>query len=450
MLIDAIMEYEERSGTPNPTETVFASGPDLLAEQGVSNLWHGGAALSPVIAMQKVLAAMSEMLRQQQETQARQQHQFAQMMAAWSHRAGEEIRMEAEVPAPQGTEARTARSPTGGSVAAVGNATSGNATNSLHGSAVQWVALQIPEFAGGEKDNVSTWTQRVDRVAAVHGVADNVILLAASSRLTKAARRWYDIQIGQVLESWASLKQELHRVFGRKIPFYRVMQEVEARRWIPGKETFDEYAIEKMAIMHPLNLPEEDCIQLLIGGISQSTIRAAALSITAVTVEAFLERMCYITHGMNETEKRATTSGSSAKTPEETCRNCGKKGHRARDCRGEVNCFYCKQKGHRRFDCPTLAKKDGKSVSVPRAIRTPAAVSVSDASAEEQQVSNTIATVQGNLRSLKISSPLVTVTRLGNQICKLSALIDTGMFLLSQGEHTKNICSLQARIRSNR
>lgn len=56
--------------------------------------------------------------------------------------------------------------------------------------AVTLLAPQIPEFTGTEEDNVQIWVSRVTKVVQIHGAPDDVTLLAASSKLTKTARRW--------------------------------------------------------------------------------------------------------------------------------------------------------------------------------------------------------------------------------------------------------------------
>ncbi|KMQ84611.1 hypothetical protein RF55_17460, partial [Lasius niger] len=172
------------------------------------------------------------------------------------------------------------------------------------GSAVQALAHQIPEFAGSDDDNVLSWVKQVDKVAQVHGATDGATLLAASSKLTRSARRWFDVQGDAAVESWVGLRAELLKIFDRKIPFFRAMQKIEARKWLPTKETFDDYAIEKLTLMHRLDLPESDRIQLLVSGIQQLSLRATALSLTAVSVDSFLERMRTITQGTAEVEKR--------------------------------------------------------------------------------------------------------------------------------------------------
>lgn len=80
------------------------------------------------------------------------------------------------------------------------------------------------------------------------------------------------MQIGHTLKSWIILKQELIKMFDRKLPFYIVMQKVEARWWNCNKETFDQYTIDKVALIHRLNFPQSDIINLLIGGIIKSSL----------------------------------------------------------------------------------------------------------------------------------------------------------------------------------
>lgn len=145
-------------------------------------------------------------------------------------------------------------------------------------SATKWLATQIPEFGGSDSENVQVWIRRVDRVAQIHGATDDVILVAASSKLTKFAKQWYELQDGSVIESWGDLKRELVKIFERRVPFYKAMQKIEARRWNPAKETFDQYSLAKLSLMQQLNLPVKDTIHLIIGGITSSAMRATALS----------------------------------------------------------------------------------------------------------------------------------------------------------------------------
>jgi len=288
---------------------------------------------------------------------------------------------------------------------------------------VKWLATQIPPFGGTENENVNAWIRRVEKVAEIHAATDGAVLLAASSKLTGSARRWYDIQEGPVIESWSNLRRELTRMFERKIPFYKAMARIEARSWCPQKETFDEYAIDKLSLMHQLELPAHDVINLLIGGILQPMLRATALSLRSATVEHFLETMRHITSGIADDQRRRPTPTTNAKQPSLECRNCGKKGHNHQNCRAQAVCFYCKAPGHRQYDCPN--KKPGgfsNSKLSPKSSAVAAAVTgVEDPAPVEE-----VAAVRDPRTTLEIVSPLISISSICNKNCKLMALVDTG------------------------
>lgn len=114
--------------------------------------------------------------------------------------------------------------------------------------------------------------------------------------------------------------------------------------------------------MYRLELPIPNQINLLIGRITQSSVRITALAVRAMTIESFLDQMRHITEGLADSEKKSHfNTGKAAKLGDDTCRNCGKKGHNHKDCRGEPVCFYCKAKCHRQFDCPNARKKETKA-----------------------------------------------------------------------------------------
>ncbi|XP_029167462.1 uncharacterized protein LOC114937960 [Nylanderia fulva] len=104
------------------------------------------------------------------------------------------------------------------------------------------------------------------------------------------------------------------------------MQKLESRKWFPAKESFDDYAIDKLAMMHRLDLPESDRIQLLIGGIQQTPLKATALSLTADTMDVFLEKMRTIAQGMAETDRRTLQLHPQVKDKQakDTCKTVAK------------------------------------------------------------------------------------------------------------------------------
>lgn len=387
------------SGSGGPTEA-SGTAPHRRGSQGET--------LSQMMmALQGIMKRQDEERQEQRRFQQQQQQQLAQLLEALTRRMEDPTRTE---PREQGPSGSARSSPTEDSL----RATTGLAT----GTTVQTLASQMPEFTGGEEDNVVAWIRRVDKVAQVHGASDGATLLAASSKLSGPARRWYDVQGDEVLESWTGLRTEMLKIYDRKIPFHKIMQKIEARKWLTGKETFDEYVIDKLLLLHRVDLTVADKIYLLISGITQSSLRATALSISAKSIEEFLEKMRNITQGIGDYEKKSSPT-TPRKNKESACKNCGKKGHEHKACKNELTCFYCKEKGHRKFDCPLLKAKDKKTA--PKAPAS-AAASVTPVDLQSEEV----ATVEDSHKRLVVDDPFVEVCQLNGEPVKLIALIDTG------------------------
>jgi len=132
--------------------------------------------------------------------------------------------------------------------------------------AIKLLAGQILEYNDLEEDDVDIWIEQVKMISQIHGVSSSVILLIASSRLMKAARRWYDLSTSSAKESWQNLKTGLSSCFKRTIPHHVLTQKVETRKWNPVKESFADYANDKFALMH--RLLDQDVILYLVNGIN--------------------------------------------------------------------------------------------------------------------------------------------------------------------------------------
>ncbi|KMQ89167.1 hypothetical protein RF55_11226 [Lasius niger] len=286
--------------------------------------------------------------------------------------------------------------------------------------AVSLLASQIPEYGGTDEENVQIWTQRVDRVAQIHRASDDVVLLAASGKLTKLAKQWYEMQNGNVLESWADLKRALVQMFDRRISFTAAMQKIETRKWSPAKETFDQYSIEKLALIHRLNLPTADTISLLIGGIPQHSLRATALTLPTHSLDQFLEAMRRITFGMGDFEKKsAPQQPKNGRSKDNGYRGSDGKQQGQRDGKAtEGVCNYCKKKGYWKADCQLLKKKE----------KTTATATSSPSTSKATTSSNPTAAAVAEIDSDKfhITGPLIKIDSINNISCNLNALMDTG------------------------
>jgi len=87
-----------------------------------------------------------------------------------------------------------------------------------------------------------------------------------------------------MLESWEGFQESIIKRFDRKVLFHVALQRIEARKWNFSKESFQEYAMDKLALMYQLDLPMSDTIHLLIGGIACRSLRGTASTLKVDSV----------------------------------------------------------------------------------------------------------------------------------------------------------------------
>lgn len=218
------------------------------------------------------------------------------------------------------------------------------------------------------------------------------------------------------------------KMFDRKVPFYKAMQRIEARKWLSAKESFDQYAIDKLALLSNLDLSAKDIVNLLIGGIIFKSVRCAALSIKADSVETFIDEMRLITEDLSNLKRKPQPHNlKRSALKKDASRNCGRKGHTRQECRGKITCSLCKAKGHHQFDCSENKKKETRGVHSAKEQHTAAAVA---AVTEEQKPPETqaVATIRdaGSRVEESDDDARISVIEINGKKCELSALIDTG------------------------
>ncbi|XP_026829817.1 uncharacterized protein LOC113563025 [Ooceraea biroi] len=288
--------------------------------------------------------------------------------------------------------------------------------------AVNLLAPQIPEFGGTDTENVRLWVQRIDRVSAIHRAPDHVTLLAASSRLVKQARKWFDLGSGPMLESWMGFREAIIKRFERRVLFQVALQKIEARKWNPSRESFQEYAMDRLTLMHSLDLSAKDSIHLLTGGIGNQALRATAAALRVETIDEFLDGMHNITAVTTENFKGQFSNQRTLNTEEQRSNGGGKVGHLAKHCRtAGTFCVYCRSQGHLRNDCPKLKRKEQQGCTS----QPTAAGAVSTVQAA-QDPSNTIALVRESGEIIKINGSPLKIVKFNGSDCNLFALLDTG------------------------
>lgn len=190
-------------------------------------------------------------LSEQMQNQQRLLQQMLEVLTTGVHGASRNgVPAAAAVPPP---ETRTVSDRAGTRQPYIGTVSPAHAVNLL--------APQIPEFGGTDSKNVRLWVQRVDHIARIHRAPDDVTLLASTSRLVKIARRWFDLGSGPMIESWVGFREAVLSRFGREVIFHTAIQQIEERKWNYLKESFQEYAMKRLALMHGPNLSPKSSIR---------------------------------------------------------------------------------------------------------------------------------------------------------------------------------------------
>lgn len=311
------------------------------------------------------------------------------------------------------------------------------------GQSVKFLSMTIATFGGTEEENVSLWLEKIEAVATNHNLSDMVKLSAATSKLTKIARRWYDLSSGDINSSWDSFKSAITRRFKRRMLLSLVMQKVENRKWNFSSESFQEYAMDKLALMQPLKLEDEHTIELLIKGIPILAIKSVAASLRTDSIDDFLDEMHRITITCDDSLRKSLTPSVKL----EKARDNTFKANKPKDqsdlniknspLKQDIFCVYCRNKGHLREDCLKLKNKEQRQESV----SLPAAPLVAAVSDQPMEVTSLVAAVSEQLmemtsmvtrvdnvngRQIIANKNILKIIKLNNVNCDLIALPDNG------------------------
>jgi len=96
------------------------------------------------------------------------------------------------------------------------------------GQAIKTLTSQIPFFGGTEI--AERWIQKVERLSHIYQATEDVMSLAATSKLNKLAREWFDLDTDDINDSWATFKATLSSRFRSRVSALEIMDKVEARK----------------------------------------------------------------------------------------------------------------------------------------------------------------------------------------------------------------------------
>jgi len=261
-------------------------------------------------------------------------------------------------------------------------------------------------------------------MATIHHFSEAVMLSAATTRLVKTARRWFDLSPAGITLSWQNFKTAIIERFQCDISYLEMMHKIEAKKWNYSKESFQDYAMEKLLLIQKIKLPEQESIRLLIDGIPHLSIKAAAMAMRIKEIDLFLREMKNLTSACsNSLKKFSPTTKPEKINPESKKKDVVHSPTSTRKPPSpqtslDLFCAYCKSRDHTKDSCQKLKKKEqARETAQTSPTNTVAAV---EASSEDS--SSTVAYV----KTIIASDSVIKVSAINNITCNALALIDTG------------------------
>jgi len=98
------------------------------------------------------------------------------------------------------------------------------------GQVIKTLTSLIPFFGGTEGEIAERWIQKMERLSRIYQATDDVVLLAATSKLNKLTREWFDLDTDDINDSRATFKAALSSRFRSRISALEIMDKVEARK----------------------------------------------------------------------------------------------------------------------------------------------------------------------------------------------------------------------------
>lgn len=223
----------------------------------------------------------------------------------------------------------------------------------------------VPSFDPEDrKQSVIKWCERIDEMKNLYNWSDEATSFNAISKLDGLAKTWYQ-SLPTINFTWDQWKEELKKAFPPRRDFFENLMEM-IRRTKRHDESYLTYYYEKVSLLNGCKLYGSDAVSCILGGIPDTTVKAAARASDYSSCEALLnflkscdtsepgpstyhETMPFMTNKIMEGRHLTNHTNFKAKS-KITCYNCKREGHKSSECRVQ-KCYNCQRTGHRAADC---------------------------------------------------------------------------------------------------
>lgn len=217
----------------------------------------------------------------------------------------------------------------------------------------------VPIFDPDEKNQtIEQWCVKIDELREMFHWSEDLTIYFAISKLKGLATIWYQ-GLSSVKYSWEEWKIKLQQAFPSQRDYNEMLWAMMTRKK-KTDESYGQYFYEKQALLNGCKIQGRDAVSCIIGGISESHIKAAARAGDYDNPESLF---CYL-RSLNErdfiTPKTHCHGGALVRKNREIlneirCYKCGKRGHKTTQCRAAneaiKKCTYCQKFGHKELYC---------------------------------------------------------------------------------------------------
>lgn len=207
----------------------------------------------------------------------------------------------------------------------------------------------IPPYDPADETNsIEKFLSNIDQLTKINNWDEHTTIYMATSHLQGLAKVWYNSQ-KKLDHTWDEWKALLRLSFPEEIDYQHLLTKI-LNRTKKADESMMTYYYEKMSLMELFDFNNKIKVNLLIGGITNPEIQAAAKAGQHEAPENLLQFL----KTFNQDTFRKNTS---RKMPS------FKKGrvYKPRNASGPTRCFSCNELGHIAPNCP---KKKGSTKKV--------------------------------------------------------------------------------------